>query len=142
VIREGDISLPRLRFSARLRRARCFSSQPHTHGHRTAVCGHSTRFGVSLFPNSEGSIAVTRKGELSHARLRRDWPHHVAISAVKVRGPKNYDLVHGFADARVAPRTFSMRRNDLDFVVICFAKQEDADAFRERFNGERVDSRG
>ncbi len=42
---------------------------------------------------------MTRKGELSQARHRREWPHHVAISADKVRGHKNYDVVHGFAEA-------------------------------------------
>jgi hypothetical protein len=82
---------------------------------------------------------VTRKGELSQARLRRDWPHHVALSADKVCGAKNYGLVHSFAAALSgAPRTFSMRRNDLDIVVFCFAKPEDADAFCESFGGERL----
>jgi hypothetical protein len=82
---------------------------------------------------------MTRKGEISQARLRRKWPHHVAISADKVQGHKNYDLVHGFAEIlSVAPRTFHMRRDDLDFVVFCFTKPEDAQAFCDRFGGERL----
>jgi len=61
----------------------------------------------------------------------------VALSASKVCGFKNYDLVHGFADTlSVAPRTYALRRNDTEFVVFAFAKPEDARAFSERFGGE------
>jgi hypothetical protein len=75
---------------------------------------------------------VTRKGELSHF-------YHVAVAADKVRGHGNYDDLHGFAGASsAAPRTYSLRRDDLDFVVFCFAKREDAQAFYEQFGGERL----
>ena len=82
-----------------------------------------------------------RKGEIIGARLRRQWPHHVALPADKVRGLTNSETVRGFADTlTVAPLTYSIRRADDDFVVFCFARQEDAAAFRERF-GERAPAR-
>jgi hypothetical protein len=75
---------------------------------------------------------VTRKDELSQF-------YHVAINANKVQGHGSYDVMHGFAEAfSVAPRTFSMRRDELDFVVFCFAKSADAEAFCEQFGGERL----
>jgi len=82
---------------------------------------------------------MSRKGEVIRARLHSQWPHHVALSADKVSGHKNYDIVHAFAKVlSVAPRTYGLRRDDLDFVVFCFCKPEDADAFCQEFDGEQV----
>jgi hypothetical protein len=79
-------------------------------------------------------MMTRRKG--TRADLRRRWPHQVALSADKVRSIES--IVHRFANARSARRTFFTRRDDRDFVVFCFARREDADAFAARFGGERL----
>jgi hypothetical protein len=83
------------------------------------------------------------KGEITEARLRRCWPHHVALQIDKRRGLDNSEAVRSFADTlSVAPLTSSLHRDDLDFVVFCLAKPEDAQAFAERFGGECLPGAG
>ena len=83
--------------------------------------------------------SVRRKGEISLERVKREWSHHVAISADKVMG-NGYDILRGFADnLAVGPRTYHIRRDDVDFVV--FKETGHAALFQNRFNGERLEWR-
>ena len=80
-----------------------------------------------------------RKGELTKSVIDRDFPHQVALPAEQCtgqHGDQHRDFCAGFA---LAPRHHTVRRDDRDYLIFCFADRAHADRFRERFSGESFD---
>lgn len=80
-----------------------------------------------------------RKGELSSARLDREWPFQVAVPGNQCAGDRIRIMSAFCIDLSLAPRTHTVRRDDIDYIVFCFADGAHAEKFRQRFNGETFD---
>jgi len=92
-----------------------------------------------MAPVRGGAQMIGRTGEIALPEIKHKWPYHVALPADRVRGARNSQIVWSFAETlSAARRPYSLHRDESDFVVFCFAKPEDAEAFREQFSGERL----
>jgi hypothetical protein len=98
-------------------------------------------------PVGEGAVLMIgaqrmtqRKAELPKSRLDREFPYQVAFPAA--RGARNADgvLVQMFCDnLKIAPHHHTVRREDKDFIIYCFADPQHAASFQARFGGEPFD---
>jgi hypothetical protein len=83
---------------------------------------------------------TSRKGEPTKTWLDRNFPHQVAIPALRCMGTADGPHIQIFCmQANVAPRHHSVRRNDKSYVVYCFANPKHAEAFAAIFDGEPFD---
>ena len=82
---------------------------------------------------------TSRKGELTPATIDREWPHQVALPADQVKGTNNA-VIHEFCRGlSLCPRNHTVQRDDVTYVVYCFAESSHAALFRERVGGEPFD---
>jgi hypothetical protein len=84
---------------------------------------------------------VYRKGELSPAAVDRGWPHQVALPEPHATGAR-HEVIRVFCkDLSLCPRGHAVHRDDQWWQVFCFAEQEHAEKFMQRFGGEKFDPR-
>jgi hypothetical protein len=81
---------------------------------------------------------ISRRSELTSARLAREWPHWVAVRADQVAAHHG-EMLAFCGSLSLAPRHPTVRRNDVDYVVFCFADPDHAERFRVQFNGAPFD---
>ena len=82
---------------------------------------------------------VYRKGELTKARINRDWPHQLALP-VEVATGKAYTILDRFCRGlSVCPRQQHYWRDGVEHIAYCFRERSDAEYVQVYFGGEFVD---
>ena len=84
---------------------------------------------------------VYRKGELSRAKIDREWHHQLALSA-EFLAVKNCIIVQRFCRGlSVCSRNRKYWRDGKEHIAYCFASRSDAEFVQMHFGGEFVDPR-
>src|SRR5262245_5770198 len=110
--------------------------EPHTA--RCSVNACSSPFATSSVERGRRPLrgvlrVVNRKEELT-AMIDRDWPHQIALPTYRRLG-HNYVTIHPFCDAErlsLCRRGHSLRRDDIEMNVFCFAERTHAEQFPGR----------
>lgn len=80
---------------------------------------------------------MRRKGELSPAAIDRGWPYQIVLPARFCEGG-GYKEIHEFCKGMtLCSRGHAVYDNGEWFHVYCFAKEADANKFKQRFGGEK-----
>jgi hypothetical protein len=81
---------------------------------------------------------ISQRNEITIARLAREWPHWVAVRA-DIIAARHAEMLAFCDELSLASRNPTVRRNDVDYVVFCFADPEHAERFRVGFDGQPFD---
>ena len=81
---------------------------------------------------------ISRRSEITSARLAREWPHWVAVRA-DIVAVRLSEMLAFCGSLSLAERHPTVRRNDVDYVVFCFADPDHAERFRVAFDGQPFD---
>jgi hypothetical protein len=78
-----------------------------------------------------------RKGEITRAVIKRQWPYRVELPAEAVRGLENSAATWGFAASLgAASYPLSDFHDDRHYTVFHFKTAADAETFAARFDGK------
>jgi hypothetical protein len=82
---------------------------------------------------------MTRRSELSPARIDREWPHQIVLKADDCVGENNTAIRTFCADLSLCRLGHSYVENDAWMRVFCFAEKAHAEKFQAQFGGAWFD---
>ncbi len=84
---------------------------------------------------------MKRKGELSSAQMDRNWPYQIAVPEHVTAGANIWAVHQLCKELEACPRRHAVVREGVWYNVFCFAKPDQAEAFKQRYGGEPFDTK-